>query len=100
MAHVSGDDEWCKPKAFKSLTLEHRMAARRMGFLDMFVPLYEVESWRTSFLEGTLPAVRFFAEEVLPLMQAKQREDRFAVARIARNLCAKHCAQPTTNKHS
>ena len=87
MAHVSGDDEWSEPKAFKSLTLEHRMAARRMGFLDMFVPLYEVESWRTSFLEGTLPAVRFFAEEVLPLVQAKQREDHFAVARIARNLC-------------
>ena len=87
MAHVSGDDEWSEPKAFKSLTLEHRMAARRMGFLDMFVPLYEVESWRTSFLEGTLPAVRFFAEEVLPLVQAKQRKDRFAVARIARSLC-------------
>lgn len=87
MAHASGDAQWSEPKAFKSLTLEHRMAARRMGFLDMFVPLYEVESWRTSFLEGTLPAVRFFAEEVLPLLQAKQREDRFAVARIARNLC-------------
>lgn len=87
MAHVSGDDKWSEPKAFKCLTLEHRMAARRMGFLDMFVPLYEVESWRTSFLEGTLPAVRFFTEEVLPFVQAKQREDRFAVARIARNLC-------------
>ena len=87
MAHVSGDDKWSEQKAFKSLTLEHRMAARRMGFLDMFVPLYEVDSWRTSFLEGTLPAVRFFAEEVLPLVQAQQREDRFAVARIARTLC-------------
>lgn len=87
MAHVSGDDKWSEPKAFKSLTLEHRMAARRMGFLDMFVPLYEVESWRTSFLEGTLPAVRFFAEEVLPLVRAKQREDRFAVARMVRKLC-------------
>ena len=87
MAHTSGDAKWSEPKAIKCLTLEHRMAARRMGFLDMFVPLYEVESWRTSFLEGKLPAVRFFAEEVLPLVRAKQHEDRFAVARIARNLC-------------
>lgn len=85
MAKVSADDNWNDLKSCKTLTLEHRMAARRMGFLEMFVPLYEVESWRTSFLDGSLPIVRFFSEEVLPLVQAKRREDRFAVARIARD---------------
>jgi DNA helicase-2/ATP-dependent DNA helicase PcrA len=86
MAMSSADDNWNDLRTCKTLTLEHRMAARRMGFLEMFVPLYEVESWRTSFLDGSLPAVRFFSEEVLPLLQAKQREDRFALARIAREL--------------
>lgn len=84
MAKVTSDEKWNEPKAIKTLTLEHRMAASRMGFLDMFVPLYEVESWRTSFLEGTLPASRFFTEEVLPLIRAKQSGDRFAIARICK----------------
>ncbi|MGE1082356.1 UvrD-helicase domain-containing protein [Pseudomonas shirazensis] len=84
MAKVSSDDNWNDLKTCKTLTLEHRMAARRMGFLEMFVPLYEVESWRSNFLDGSLPIVRFFSEEVLPLIQAKKREDRFGIARIAR----------------
>ncbi|MEN2506135.1 UvrD-helicase domain-containing protein [Stutzerimonas stutzeri] len=84
MAEVSADDNWNDLRTCKTLTLEHRMAARRMGFLEMFVPLYEVESWRTSFLDGSLPIVRFFSKEVLPLVQAKKREDRFGIARIAR----------------
>lgn len=84
MANVSSDEKWKDPKGFKSLTLEHRMAARRMGFLEMFVALYEAESFRTSLLDGTLPPVRFFSDQVLPLVRAQQRRDRFAVARIAR----------------
>ena len=84
MATITGDEEWATPKSIKTLTLEHRMAAARMGFLEMFVPLYEVESWRTSFLEGSLPAARFFTEDVLPLVKAAQSEDRFAIARITK----------------
>jgi DNA helicase-2/ATP-dependent DNA helicase PcrA len=84
MATITGDEEWANPKSIKTLTLEHRMAATRMGFLEMFVPLYEVERWRTSFLDGSLPAARFFTEDVLPLVKAVQREDRFAIARITK----------------
>jgi DNA helicase-2/ATP-dependent DNA helicase PcrA len=84
MSKVTGDEEWNEPKAIKTLTLEHRMAAARMGFLDAFSPLYDVDSWRTSLLEGTLPALRFFSDQVLSLMNAKRRDDRFAVARIAK----------------
>lgn len=86
MAKVTGDEKWNEPNAIKTLTLEHRMAASRMGFLDMFAPLYEVDSWRTSFLEGMLPVSRFFTDEVLPLIKAKQAGDRFAIARISKVL--------------
>jgi len=86
MATITGDEEWASPTSIKTLTLEHRMAAARMGFLEMFVPLYEVGSWRTSLLEGTLPAEHFFTEHVLPLVKAAQGEDRFAVARITKAL--------------
>jgi DNA helicase-2/ATP-dependent DNA helicase PcrA len=84
MAAITGDLKWNDPKAIKTLTLEHRMAAARMGFLDIFNPLYEVDSWRTSFLEGTLPMVHFFSDQVLPLVKARRAEDRFAVARLAK----------------
>jgi DNA helicase-2/ATP-dependent DNA helicase PcrA len=86
MATITGDEEWASPKSIKTLTLEHRMAAARMGFLEMFVPLYEVESWRTSFLEGSLPAARFFTADVLPLVKAKHSGNRFAICRIAKAL--------------
>lgn len=84
MSRTTGDEKWNEPKAIKTLTLEHRMAASRLGFLDAFSPLYDVEGWRTSFLEGTLPASRFFSDQVLSLVNAKQNNDRFAVARIAK----------------
>lgn len=84
MAAITSDEKWADPKGYKSLTLEHRMAARRMGFLDVFTPLYPVQSFSTGLLDGSLPAVRFFSEEVLPLVNAHRRGDRFAVARIAR----------------
>lgn len=84
MSRTTGDEKWNDPKAIKTLTLEHRMAASRLGFLDAFSPLYDVEGWRTSFLDGTLPALRFFSDQVLSLVNAKQNNDRFAVARIAK----------------
>lgn len=84
MSRTTGDEKWNEPKAIKTLTLEHRMAASRLGFLDAFSPLYDVEGWRTSFLEGTLPASRFFSDQVLSLVNAKQNNDRFTVARIAK----------------
>ncbi len=84
MARVTGDEKWNQPRSIKTLTLEHRMAAARMGFLAAFSPLYNIDSWRTSFLEGTLPAARFFSDQVLPVVEAKLADDRFAVARVAK----------------
>lgn len=86
MAKVTGDEKWQDLEQCKSLTLEHRMAASRIGFIELFVPLYDVESWRTNLLDGSLPVVRFFSDEVLPLVKAKLSGDRFAVARIVKNL--------------
>lgn len=86
MAEVTGDDQWLSTQSYKTLTLEHRMAARRMGFLEMFVALYEAEVFRTGLLDGSLPFIRFYTEQVLPLVTASKAGDRFMVARILRNL--------------
>lgn len=85
MAKITGDDKWNEPKSIKTLTLEHRMAASRLGFLEAFSPLYDHDSWRTSFLEGSLPVLRFFSEQVVPLVKARLANDRFALARLAKS---------------
>ena len=85
MAEVTSDDKWRNQQVIKVLTLEHHMAARRGGFDGFFEPLYKVNSFKTGLLDGTLSGIAFFAQQVLPLVQAIQSEDRFAVARVVKD---------------
>lgn len=85
MAERTGDDAWRVDDACKMLTLEHRMAAKRLGFDRVFEPLSEIDTWRTGLLDGSLPITRFFAKNILPLVEAQQANDKFAVARIVRS---------------
>ncbi|MEA0969337.1 UvrD-helicase domain-containing protein [Xanthomonas campestris pv. campestris] len=83
MASFTEDANWRRPDAVKTLTLEHRMAAARLGCLEVFVALYEIDS--TSLLNGTQPLATFFTGQVLPLVNAHQRKDRFAVMRLLKS---------------
>jgi DNA helicase-2/ATP-dependent DNA helicase PcrA len=84
MAEITADMNWRSLERCKVLTLEHHMAARRLGFSGITEPLLAVERFRTGLLDGTLPATRFLTETVLPLIEAAQRADKFAVAKIVR----------------
>jgi ATP-dependent DNA helicase UvrD/PcrA len=84
MAEITEDRDWGLRDTCKVLILEHHMAARRMGFQGVFGPLYEISEFRTGLLDGTLPALRFFSENVLPLVKAHQNADKFRLAKIAR----------------
>ena len=84
MAEVTSDDEWMSQQAVKVLTLEHHMAARRVGFDRFFKPLYGIGKFKTGLLDGTLNGVAFFAQHVLPLVQSMRSKDRFAVARVVK----------------
>lgn len=83
MASITGDDNWALQGGSKDLILEHRMAARRLGFDDLFNALYGFAPFRTGLLDGTLPILTLFSMRILPLIDAAQ--DKFAVARIVRN---------------
>lgn len=89
MAKICNDNLWNGDGAdephVKRLILEHRMAAVRMCFLPMFEPLYGNDRLKTGFLNGTLPAIQFFSSCVLPLVEARQRKDEFALATVLRN---------------
>jgi len=85
MAEAASDDEWMNQETVKLLTLEHHMAARRSGFAGFFEPLYKIDRFRTGLLDGTLSGVAFFAQQVLPLVEALQAEDRFRVAQVVKD---------------
>ncbi|MFN4275045.1 MAG: UvrD-helicase domain-containing protein [Ferrovibrio sp.] len=87
MADLSQDTGWNEDDGVKALILEHHMAATRMGFDVMFDALRKVPSYDTGLLDGSLPGLRFFAETVLPMVNALKAGNRFAVAAIAREKC-------------
>lgn len=85
MAIVTSDPLWNQTEQVKVLTIEHHMAAARMGFLDMFEPLYRVDEFKTGLLDGSLSLVRCFTANVLPLVLAKRAGDEFAATAVIRN---------------
>lgn len=77
MAEMTGDEHWQEPSAVKTLTLEHRMAARRLGCPDIFGALYDLDS--QSLLNGSQSIATFFTDQILPIVEARQNSDRFAL---------------------
>ncbi len=86
MAEVTGDPDWCIPERCKTLTLEHHMAARRLGFGEFFLPLYGVSDFRTGLMNGTLSGLPLLFEAILPLTDAIRKEDKFEIARVVRTM--------------
>lgn len=84
MAEVTGDDQWNQLNSVKALTLEHHMAAKRMGFLELFASLDAVREYQTGLRDGSLPLLQFFSKLALPLVTAKQEGNEFAVAALVR----------------
>lgn len=85
MAEISKDAQWKDTNAVKSLILEHHMAAKRLGFIEMFRHLYPVEHFRTGLLDGTLPIVRLFSGTIYPLVEAVNTGNQFAATAIVRS---------------
>lgn len=84
MAILSGNSKWNSQSEVKVLILEHHMVAKRGGFSTFFDPLYDVNKLKTGLLDGTLPGVSLFANQIRPLVKAFQADEHFAVARIVR----------------
>ena len=87
MLELTKDQLWSNEddsQNIKTLILEHHMAARRMGFSEFFEPLYKAEKLSTGLLDGSLASVNLFTKIVLPLIDAKEIDDEFAIARIVK----------------
>lgn len=85
MAEITGEREWLPAEdEVKALILEHHMAARRLGFSDLFEPLYKSERTKTGLLDGSLAGLRLFSERVQGVIEARKRGDEFGVTAIVR----------------
>lgn len=84
MAALTDDADWNDRDHCKILTLEHHMAAKRMGFEKLFEAIAPVEAFRTAFLDGSFAPTRFFTHSVLPLITATQRGDKFLATKLIR----------------
>lgn len=85
MSEITADKKWSSIDAnYTSLILEHHMAANRLGFLEFFRPLYQIDRLRTGLLEGTLSDLFLFTQIILPIVEANKIGDKFAIGSIVR----------------
>lgn len=85
MCSESGDEYWTGVEQdVKTLTLEHHMAAKRMGFSNFFYPLYSVVNLKTSLLDGSLSSVSLFTKVILPIYNAFQTGNKFEIANVVK----------------
>lgn len=84
MATMANDNDWLNSANYRSLILEHHMAASRFGFLDLYAPLNESGAFDTSLKNGSIPEIAFLANIVSPLAKAYRNRDEFEISRIIR----------------
>ena len=102
MADLTKDAKWNSTEVdVMTLILEHHMAAKRMGFFELFEPLYKVDKLKTGLLDGSLSTLNLFTKIILPLIHAHKEGDKFAVARIIKKyspLLNKKVLEQSTNQ--
>ncbi|VUD46627.1 ATP-dependent DNA helicase Rep [Thalassocella blandensis] len=85
MEDFTDDVDWKSPEKVKILTLEHKMAAKRGGFLEFFQPLYDLKKEHTGLMDGTMSGMPFFVKKLLPLVKAVLEKDNFKIAELIKN---------------
>lgn len=84
MVQDTGDIGWNDEEDYKSLILEHHMAASRFGFSELYMPLSNSKKFDTSLREGSIPELSILSKIVFPLLVAYQSGNDFEVAKIIR----------------
>ncbi len=80
MCNQTHDAKWSGTDAdVKTLTIEHMMAARRLGFAQFFGPLSKVDKYQMAFLQGKVSELEFFTKEVLPIADSIKGDGRNAL---------------------
>lgn len=84
MEKIASDLGWSTSAEYKILILEHHMAAKRLGFCNIFGPLNESKAFDTSLRDGSITEFSVLANIVLPLKKAYIERDFFGISKIVR----------------
>lgn len=85
MSKLTKDSLWdLESGKVMTLILEHHMAANRLGFLELFQPLYKEDKLKTGLLDGTLTDLNLFTKIILPLVQAFKNNDTFSITQTVK----------------
>ena len=84
MAEITCDAKWKLSEEVKKLTVEHKMAAERLGFKQLFESLDNVSSYKQGLREGSLSAIGVFTHILLPLHKADLENNPFEKAKIVK----------------
>lgn len=74
MASYTEDRDWEEGR-IKILILEHKLGARRLGFLDLYEKINSVESYKNGLIKGDLGVMGVFRNLILPIYDAINAED-------------------------
>jgi DNA helicase-2/ATP-dependent DNA helicase PcrA len=85
MSQITHDDEWLSRNSVKCLTIEHKLAAARLGFLPFYEPLYSVNSYKQGLLDGSLSVIGVLTRILIPLHKAVMCNNQSEIMRIIRN---------------
>lgn len=84
MAESTNDEEWNNDNSYKSLILEHHMAASRFHFSGIYVPLNESKEFDKSLKDGSIAELSLLANVIFPLIKAYRNKNYFEVTKILR----------------
>lgn len=89
VAKSNGDPAWITDdgsRAVKVLVIVHRMAAKRLGFGDLYAALNDKapEKFKNGFLDGTAWPMRPFNSFILPLVTASDAGNEFGAMQVLR----------------
>lgn len=92
MSEASGDPQWQSDEEsgdVRLLVLVHRIAARQLGFEEVFAALNDngAPGFKEGLRDGTIWAVRPFMNVILPLVAAAKARNEFEVISILRSNC-------------
>lgn len=80
MSEHTQDDKWSGEGAdVKILTLEHMMAARRLGFNCFYAPFSKVSKYQMTLLQGSVSEIEFLTKVVLPMAESMKGDGRIAL---------------------
>lgn len=81
MGHFTEDSSWKDPvNDVKVLTLEHLMAAKRLGFSSLYEILSKVKKYSMDLLQGKQPEIELFTKRIFPIVDSAKENGTEALS--------------------